>query len=182
MLPLKTLSYGVAMHTFCDYFQMSCNLAIEACRQFDSAITFLYQDEWMRCPTKDDMTAIVNLHTHQHNVSGMLGSLDCSQTFWKNCPKAWHGTYKTGKEKKPSIVLEAICDYHCFFWHTTYGYAGSLSDENVMSCTFHHFCKKWRTVVLATSRIILFLSRLLASSLTKHSSSLMVYTLCSLAL
>ena len=132
MLPLKTLAYGVAMHTFCDYFQMSRNLAIEACRQFDSVITFLYQEEWMRCPTKDDMTAIVNLHHHHHNVSGMLGSLDCSQTFWKNCPKAWHGTYKTGKEKKPSIVLEAICDYHCFFWHTTYGYAGSLSDENVM--------------------------------------------------
>ena len=86
----------------------------------------------MRCPTKDDMTAIVNLHHHHHNVSGMMGSLDCSQTFWKNCPKAWHGTYKTGKEKKPSIVLEAICDYTCFFWHTTYGYAGSLSDENVM--------------------------------------------------
>ena len=132
MLPLKTLSYGVAMHTFCDYFQMSRNLAIECCRKFDAAITSLYQEEWMRCPSKDDMTSIVNLHRHVHGVPGLLGSLDCSQTFWKNCPKGWQGTYKTGKEKKPSIVLEAICDYHCFFWHTTYGYAGSLNDDNVM--------------------------------------------------
>ena len=132
MLPLKTLSYGVAMHTFCDYFQMSRNLAIECCRNFDLSITSLFQEEWMRCPTKDDMTALVNLHQHVHGVPGMLGSLDCSQTFWKNCPKGWHGTYKTGKEKKPSIVLEAICDYHCFFWHSTYGYAGSLNDDNVM--------------------------------------------------
>lgn len=132
LLPLKTLAYGVAMHCFCPYFSMSKNLAITCCREFDKIINALYKDEWMRCPTKDDLQAIFNLHHHQHGVSGMIGSLDCSQTYWKNCPKAWHGQYKTGKEKKPSIVLEALCDYNCFFWHSAYGYAGSLSDDNVL--------------------------------------------------
>ena len=132
LLPLKTLAYGVAMHCFCPYFSMSKNLAIACCREFDKIINGLYKDEWMRCPTQDDLQAIFNLHHHHHGVSGMIGSLDCSQTYWKNCPKAWHGQYKTGKEKKPSIVLEALCDYNCFFWHSAYGYAGSLSDDNVL--------------------------------------------------
>lgn len=51
--------------------------------------------------------------------------------FWKNCPKAWQGSFK-GKENKPTIVMEAICDYHLFFWHVSYGYAGTLNDKNVL--------------------------------------------------
>ena len=62
----------------------------------------------------------------------MIGSLDCSHTWWKNCPVAWQGSFK-GKEKKPSIVLEAMCDYHMYFWHTSYGYCGTLNDINVLS-------------------------------------------------
>ena len=42
------------------------------------------------------------------------------------------GSYK-GKEKKPSIVLEAIADRHTWFWHTSYGYAGTLNDINIMN-------------------------------------------------
>ena len=56
----------------------------------------------------------------------MIGSLDCSHTYWKNCPKAWQGSYK-GKERMPSIVLEAVCDYHLFFWHASYGYTGNMN-------------------------------------------------------
>ena len=62
----------------------------------------------------------------------MLGSLDCSHTYWKNCPKAWQGSFK-GKEKMPSIVLEAISDYHLFFWHVSYGYTGNLNDRTILS-------------------------------------------------
>jgi hypothetical protein len=39
-------------------------------------------------------------------VEGFVGSLDCTHTYWKNCPKAWQSSY-VGKEKQPSIVLEA---------------------------------------------------------------------------
>ncbi|KAL7478487.1 hypothetical protein ACHAW6_010035 [Cyclotella cf. meneghiniana] len=44
----------------------------------------------------------------------MFGSLDCTHTYWKNCAKGWMGSY-SGKEHKPSIVLEAIVDHHTFF-------------------------------------------------------------------
>ncbi|KAL7474097.1 hypothetical protein ACHAW6_000090 [Cyclotella cf. meneghiniana] len=44
----------------------------------------------------------------------MFGLLDCTHTYWKNCIKGWVGSY-SGKEHKPSIVLEAIFNHHTFF-------------------------------------------------------------------
>jgi hypothetical protein len=93
---------------------------------------FLYQKEYLRLPDVGDLKAIVSLHQAKHHVSGMFGSLDCMHVFWKNCPVAWQGQYK-GKEKKPSVVLEAICDHHLWFWHASFGYPGTLNDINIIN-------------------------------------------------
>jgi hypothetical protein len=111
---------------------MSVNLARDCCLEFDRTIKSLYQAEYLRLPTADDLRAIEKLHKSKHRVNGMYGSLDCMHTHWKNCPKAWQGQFQ-GKEKKPTIVLEAICDYHMWFWHASYGYAGTLNDLNVLN-------------------------------------------------
>jgi len=132
LLPLKCLAYGVPPHTFIDYFQMSMPLARRCCIEFDKAIKLLYQTEYLRLPTVNDIKNIVGLHKDQHEVDGLFGSLDCSHTYWKNCPKAWQGSYK-GKEDKASIVLEGICDYNLFFWHASYGYAGTMNDLNILA-------------------------------------------------
>ena len=29
--------------------------------------------------------------------------------------------------------MEAICDYHLWFWHVAYGYAGTLNDKNILN-------------------------------------------------
>ena len=42
MLPLKTLAYGVAPHTFCDYFQMSRVYSRECTYQFDQEMKQVY--------------------------------------------------------------------------------------------------------------------------------------------
>lgn len=131
LLPLKTLAYGVPPHTFTDYFQMSKTMARDCCLTFDRTINSLYLYEYLRKPTTSDLKSIVKLHKEAHGVDGMFGSLDCSHTWWKNCPKAWQGSYK-GKEKRPTIVMESICDYHVFFWHVSYGYAGTLNDKNIL--------------------------------------------------
>lgn len=31
------------------------------------------------------------------------------------------------------MVLEAISDYHLWFWHALFGYAGSLNDLNILN-------------------------------------------------
>jgi hypothetical protein len=110
LLPLKTLAYGVPPHTFIDYVQMSRRYARECCKEFDNAMRTIYMKEFLRLPTATDLkNNIVKLHKAARSVDGMIGSLDCTHTFWKNCPKAWQGSYK-GKESKPSIVMESIAD------------------------------------------------------------------------
>ena len=132
LLPLKTLAYGVAMHTFCDYFRMSFSEAAKCCAQFDLTIASLYSEEYLRHPTADDLKRIINLHRTVHGVPGMFCSLDCCHLRWKNCPKAWQGIYK-GKEGFSSIVLEAACDYHLWFWHCSFGHPGTLNDINILN-------------------------------------------------
>jgi len=132
LLPLKSLAYGVPPHCFMDYFQMSETLARECCIMFDKIIPQIYVNEYLRHPTQSDCKALSKLHQNVHCFSGMFGSLDCMHTFWKNCPVAWQGAYK-GKEKKPTIVLEAIADYLLWFWHAAYGHPGTLNDLNVLA-------------------------------------------------
>jgi hypothetical protein len=50
---------------------------------------------------------------------------------WKNCPSGWAGQYK-GKEKKPTIVLEAVASKNLRIWHTFFGTPGALNDINVL--------------------------------------------------
>jgi Plant transposon protein len=92
----------------------------------------LYAREYVRLPTAGDLKSIEKLHSNKHGINGMFGSLDCMHVYWKNCPVAWQGQYK-GKGAKPSIVLEAIADHHLWFWHSSFGYAGTLNDLNILS-------------------------------------------------
>lgn len=132
LLPLKTNAYGVAAHTFCDYFQMSFDMGMQCMKQFDSFMAKEFAAEFLRKPTKKDLQEIVKLHEAIHGVPGMLGSLDCMHVNWKNCPKAWEGSFKKGQGKPNTIVLEAMCDYHLWFWHVSFGHPGSLNDLNIL--------------------------------------------------
>ncbi|KAG9410117.1 hypothetical protein AC1031_022099 [Aphanomyces cochlioides] len=60
----------------------------------------------------------------------MLGSVDCYNWKWKNCPKAWHGQYRGNKGT--SISLEAVVSHDLHFWSYNFGIPGSLNDINVV--------------------------------------------------
>ncbi len=32
-----------------------------------------------------------------------------------------------------AVVLESLADYHIWFWHASFGYAGSLYDLNILN-------------------------------------------------
>ena len=132
LLPIKSMAYGVPSHCFRDYFQMSKTLAKKCCYVFWDTVVQLYQFEYLRMPTKEDLKNIVRLHEVVHGVPGMFGSLDCMHTWWKNCPVGWKGSFK-GKEKHSTIVLEGCCDHHLWLWHAAYGFAGTLNDINILN-------------------------------------------------
>ena len=133
LLPLRTIAYGVAPHTFCDYFQVSKPMAREIYKQFIYTFPHLYQEEYLRLPTERDLQNITALHQRQHGVPGMVGSLDCMQTKWKNCPLGWQQSFKGRSKGMSTIVMEAACDYNLWFWHAAYGFSGSLNDCNILS-------------------------------------------------
>jgi Plant transposon protein len=122
LLPVKVLAYGVAPHAFSDYFQMSITQAGVCCRKFNQLMPVLFETNFIRSPSPSDLYSINALHRRVHNVNGMLGSLDCMHTYWKNCPVAWQQSFQ-GKE----------AGHNLWFWHTSYGYAGSLNDLNILN-------------------------------------------------
>ena len=94
----------------------------------------IYKNKYLRLPSEQDLKNISLLHYEKHGVQGIFGSLDCMHVYWKNCPKAWNGSYKKGSTAfAPSLVLEALFDHHLWFWHASFGYAGSLNDLNILN-------------------------------------------------
>jgi hypothetical protein len=134
LLPLKTFANDVPPHTFIDCFQMSKGLAARCCDVLALSMKLRYDEEYLRTPDTLDLKRIAKLHKEHHSVNGMFGSLDCMHTPWKNCPKGWQASFKSEKETcGPTVVLEALSDYHLWFWHASFGYAGLLNDLNILN-------------------------------------------------
>lgn len=132
LMALKLVAYGCSPTAFQDYFQMSETTGRQCLKKFSNIVS---SDESLRSVfgrrmTRADARRISAMHKQQHGIAGMIGSLDCTHVFWKNCPVAWQGS-QTGKEKKPTIVLEAFADYNLWFWHHSFGWPGSLNDINI---------------------------------------------------
>jgi hypothetical protein len=89
-----------------------------------------YSEMYLWAPTKSDAQRIVWLHKNEHGINGMCGSLDITKIHWANCPSAWKGQFK-GKEGILMIGLEVVVDYNMWFWHSLFGFPGSLNDLNI---------------------------------------------------
>jgi hypothetical protein len=97
---------------------------------FCSGIQEVYGATYLRTPNEGDLLSILRENAAQ-GFPGCLGSLDCMHWGWKNCPKALAGQFK-GKEKGPTIVLEAVATHNTWIWHSFFGTSGSLNNINVL--------------------------------------------------
>jgi hypothetical protein len=98
--------------------------------RFVEAINEMYGYEYLRRPNANELKQIL-LDNANRGFPGCIGSLDCTHWAWKNCPVSLAGTYK-GKEKYPTIVLEAVATQDWRFWHVFFGTPGSLNDLNLL--------------------------------------------------
>lgn len=103
---LRVLAYGMSF----DAVDELCEIAESTTRKaFFSFIDLMKEEfgsEYLRVPNKADLQRILAIN-QRRGFPGCVGSWDCRHWQWKNCPIAWAGQFK-GKEKKSTIVLEAI--------------------------------------------------------------------------
>ena len=62
----------------------------------------------------------------------MMGLVDCMLWGWKNFPIADHQKF-SGKEKEPTIILEAVATHNLWIQHTFFGLPGTLNDVTVLN-------------------------------------------------
>jgi Plant transposon protein len=127
---LCKLSYGVASDSVDQYVRISESSAHESLAKFCRAVCELYGVEYGRQPTEDDLRRILKINANR-GFPGCIGSIDCQHWSWEACPIQFAGQFK-GKEKKPTIALEAVADGECWIWHAAFGYPGSLNDLNIL--------------------------------------------------
>ncbi|ETN17200.1 hypothetical protein PPTG_21630 [Phytophthora nicotianae INRA-310] len=127
---IRQLAYGMPADAVAEYVGIAQTTAIKSLKRFCTAVDDVFGEEYLRAPTAADVERLLAMHNKRGFV-GMLGSLDCMHWAWKNCPTAWAGQY-TGKESKPTIVLEAVVSRDLWFWHAFFGMPGSHIDINVL--------------------------------------------------
>jgi hypothetical protein len=132
LMALQLLAYGCSPTTFQAYYQMGVTTAQLCLKNFCKSLVqdLELRSTYLREMTRADARRVSAMHHMQHGVAGMVGSLDCMHVGWKNCPVAWQGQ-EHGKEGFPTIVLEAVSDYNLWFWHVSFGWAGTLNDINI---------------------------------------------------
>jgi Plant transposon protein len=132
LFALQQLAFAVSPSALWHYYQMGETTAREAMKRLAHVVANSPDlcERFFRTMTQSDAMKTSDLHYRKHGVAGMVGSIDCMHLAWKNCPIAWQGSHK-GKEKKPTLVLEAMADHNLFIWHASFGWPGTLNDINV---------------------------------------------------
>ena len=102
----------------------------ESLFDFADQMTSFFGTECLRCPNESDLRRILAINASR-GFPGCVGSWDCQHCVWDKCPIAWAGQFK-GKEKKPTVVLEAIADGELWIWGSYFGSLGSLNDINIL--------------------------------------------------
>ena len=128
---LQFLAYGCTYNKDSWSCEMSENAIRVGCENFcASFLSTPLKDKYLRPMSRADARRVEELHRRKFGTPGCMGALDCMHWIWDMCPVAWQGQFK-GKEKHPSIVLEAMCDYNLWIWHAQFGHAGTLNDINI---------------------------------------------------
>ncbi|XP_022003548.1 uncharacterized protein LOC110901001 [Helianthus annuus] len=73
---------------------------------------------YLRTPTWDDLQKIYEVHSAEHSLPGMIGSLDCMHWRWDNCPTAWRGQHTRADQKGPTVILQAVASQDLWVWYS----------------------------------------------------------------
>ncbi|GKE02720.1 ALP1-like protein, partial [Tanacetum coccineum] len=104
-----------------------------AYRAIPDSLDEYLQMEFLRKLTYTDMEKLYAHHDEKHEFPGMLGSIDCIDWSWANCPVAYRAQFsRRDHASDPFILLEAIASQDLWIWHAFFGVSGMNNDVNVL--------------------------------------------------
>jgi Plant transposon protein len=128
---IRQLSLGIGADAIDEYCRVSETVALKSMKQFVTSVTRIFGATYLREPTGDDLVRIERAFS-EVGFPGCIGCLDCAGWAWKNCPRALQGIH-VGKDGKPHLRLECVCDLDLYIWHLSFGYPGMLNDINILN-------------------------------------------------
>lgn len=127
---IRQLCYGLAADAVEEYVRIGESTALEAMKKFCESVVSDFGYIYSRRPTTPDLITIEKQFAAV-GFPGCVGCLDCCGWQWRACPKALQGIF-IGKDDKPTIRMEAICDLDLWIWHIFFGLPGMMNDINIM--------------------------------------------------
>jgi hypothetical protein len=129
---LRVLAYGNSADIVDESLQLSESSLHVSLTSFCSLIVEKFGPKYLnRSPNRQEIRGLLSKMA-KRGFPGCFASWDCKHFDWSNCPVRMQGQYKNGKEKKRTIVLEAIADVDHYIWHIFFGSPGAMNDINVL--------------------------------------------------
>lgn len=126
----RVLAYGEAADRADEYCRISRTTIDLAVKKLIDFVCAEYGAAYLRSPNDAEIAHLLK-RISERGMPGCIGSLDCSQWEWKNCPKGHAGMYQNRKGRR-SVVMDTVCDENLYIWHLFVGCPGSMNDLNVM--------------------------------------------------
>ena len=126
----RQLAYGISADGVWEYSGVRQETSRNCLHSFCKFIIRAYGPEFLGRWKKSEMEAEMKIN-ETRGFPGMLGSIDCCHWEWKNCPMPWQGMYQD-RNKKRSIVAEAIAGHDMNIFQALVGLPGCLNDINIL--------------------------------------------------
>ena len=127
---IRQLAYGTASDHVEEYTGVADSTALSCLRKFCKFVIRQYGPEYLGAWKERDIKKEMKANADR-GFPGMLGSIDCTHWQWKMCPISWQGMYQD-RNRKRSIVAEAIAGHDMYFFQAFVGCPGSMNDLNIM--------------------------------------------------
>ncbi|GJZ85650.1 ALP1-like protein [Tanacetum coccineum] len=130
---IRQLAYGCVPDSLDEYLQMGATTTRKCLEIFCKVIMNLYGEEFLRKPTYTDIEKLYAYQNEKHGFPRMLGSIDCTNWPWANCPVAFKAQFSRGDHgPNPFILSEAIASNDLRIWHAFFGVFGMNNDMNIL--------------------------------------------------
>ena len=130
---MRQLGYGMCCDIETDYTGVRQGTGRTALYDFCQFMIRKYGPEYLGKWDTDEMVAEEEANAAR-GFPGMIGSIDCCHWEWKNCPIRHQGMFQD-RNRKRSIVVEAIAGHDMYIFQAFVGLPGSLNDINIHART-----------------------------------------------